>query len=167
MGKQVFDSRLKEKMMDSNENNDSTNPKTADLSALRINRTREEKIKRRRWPKFIPWILIVAVLVVAYFVVKDRLAQGISVNTTSVRVIKGVSAKATLSASGYVVAQRQSAVASKGTGRLVYLAVEEGDEVMEGQLIARIESEDVRAGLALAVANLDYAIADRKPIRPG
>ncbi len=160
MEKQVFNSRLKEKMMDSNENNDSTNPKTADLSALRINRTREEKIKRRRWPRFIPWILLVAILVTAYFVVKDRLAQGISVNATTVRVINGASAKATLSASGYVVAQRQSAVASKGTGRLVYLAVEEGDEVMEGQLIARIESDDVRANLDLAIANLDYAIAD-------
>jgi HlyD family secretion protein len=160
MEKQIFDSRLKEKMVDSKENNDSTNPKTADLTALRINRTREEKIKRRRWPKFIPWILLVGILVVAYFIAKDRLAQGISVNATAVRVIKGASAKATLSASGYVVAQRQSAVASKGTGRLVYLAVEEGDEVTEGQLIAQVESDDVRANLELAIANLDYAVAD-------
>jgi len=159
MKEQVSDSRLKEYEMDSEDNN-STNPKTADLSALRINRRQEERIKRRRWPRFIPWILIISVIVVGYFIAKNRLAQGVSVNTTTVRLVKGASAKATLSASGYVVAQRQSAVASKGTGRLVYLAVEEGDEVQEGQLIAQVESDDVRANLDLALANLEYAIAD-------
>jgi RND family efflux transporter MFP subunit len=50
-----------------------------------------------------------------------------------------------LNASGYVVAQRKAAVASKATGRLVWLGVEEGSAVREGEVIARIESADVRA----------------------
>ncbi len=160
MSRETTHSRIKDYRMDEKENNRSSNPETADLSALKINRLKEEKIKRRRWPKFIPWILIVAMLVVGYFIVLDRIKQGKPVDTTTVRLVKGASAQATLSASGYVVAQRQSAVASKGTGRLEYLAVEEGDRVESGDVIARIENDDVRANLDLARANLQYAIAD-------
>ncbi len=73
-----------------------------------------------------------------------------------------------LNASGYVVAQRKAAVASKATGRLVWLGVEEGSLVRGGQVLARIENDDVRAGEAQAVANLasnrafvDQALAER------
>ena len=52
--------------MDSKDTQENSNPKTADLSALKINRQREEKIKRRKWPKVIPWILIPAILVVHF-----------------------------------------------------------------------------------------------------
>jgi RND family efflux transporter MFP subunit len=64
---------------------------------------------------------------------------------------------ALLTASGYVVAQRQAAVSSKATGRLVFLGVEEGDRVKEGEILARVESEDVEAELSIARANLDVA----------
>ncbi|HDS01828.1 MAG TPA: efflux RND transporter periplasmic adaptor subunit [candidate division Zixibacteria bacterium] len=160
MSRETTRSRIKEYRMDEKENNQTNNPETADLSALRINRLKEERIKRRRWPKFIPWILVVAAMVIGYFIVLDRIKQGKKVDTTNVRLVKGASAQATLSASGYVVAQRQSAVASKATGRLEYMAVEEGDLVEEGQIIARIENADVRAMLDLARANLKYARAD-------
>jgi len=42
-------------------------------------------------------------------------------------------ASAVLTASGYVVARRKAAVASKGTGRLVFLGVEEGDKVKKAR----------------------------------
>ncbi|MFQ5637001.1 MAG: efflux RND transporter periplasmic adaptor subunit [bacterium] len=64
-----------------------------------------------------------------------------------------------LTASGYVVAQRQAAVASKGTGRLELLRVEEGDEVKKGHIIARLEHNDVDASLKQAEANLEMAKA--------
>ena len=50
-----------------------------------------------------------------------------------------------LNASGYVVAQRKSALASKVTGRLIWLGVEEGSRIKKGEVIARLESEDVEA----------------------
>lgn len=62
-----------------------------------------------------------------------------------------------LNASGYVVAQRRAAVASKGTGRLVELRVREGDRVKKGELIGRLESDDMEAALARAGANLNVA----------
>ena len=73
-----------------------------------------------------------------------------------------------LNASGYVVAQRKAAVASKGTGRLVWLGVEEGSFVKEGQVIARLESDDLkavtqqtRAALAAARSNRETSRAQR------
>jgi RND family efflux transporter MFP subunit len=69
-------------------------------------------------------------------------------------------ANAVLTASGYVVAQQKAAVASKGTGRLEYLGVQEGDRVKKGQLIGRLEDQDVLAALARAHADLQLARAD-------
>jgi len=68
-------------------------------------------------------------------------------------------ANSVLTASGYVVAQRKADVASKGTGRLEYLAVIEGDRVKKGSVLGRIESSDVDAALGQAKASLDVAKA--------
>ena len=65
-----------------------------------------------------------------------------------------------LTASGYVVARRKAAVASKGTGTLVFLGVDEGDRVKKGQVIARLEDSDVVAALQRARENLRVAEAD-------
>lgn len=74
---------------------------------------------------------------------------------------------AVLNASGYVVAQRKAAVASKITGRLISLSVEEGSRVKTGEVIARLENEDslaalnrARANVNLARSNLDQAKAE-------
>jgi RND family efflux transporter MFP subunit len=69
----------------------------------------------------------------------------------------GRALSALLTASGYVVAQRQAAVSSKATGRLVHLGVEEGDRVTAGQLLGRVESADVEAELARAEAQAEVA----------
>jgi HlyD family secretion protein len=55
------------------------------------------------------------------------------------------------------VAQRKAAVASKATGRLEWLGVEEGSVVKSGQLLARLENRDVGATRAHAAANLATA----------
>jgi multidrug efflux pump subunit AcrA (membrane-fusion protein) len=57
-----------------------------------------------------------------------------------------------LTASGYVVPRRKSALASKVTGRLVWLGVEEGSRVKKDDVVARLESQDVEAAKALAAA---------------
>ena len=50
-----------------------------------------------------------------------------------------------LNATGYVVAQRKAAIASKATGRLEWLGVAEGSRVKAGDVIARIDNRDVVA----------------------
>ena len=70
-----------------------------------------------------------------------------------------------LNASGYVVAQRKAAVASKATGRLVWLGVEEGSIVRKGEILARIENADVLAGQSQAAANLNSSRSTRDQLQ--
>ena len=58
------------------------------------------------------------------------------------------------------MARRKAAVASKGTGTLVFLGVDEGDRVKKGQIIARLDDSDVVATLQRARENLRLAEAD-------
>lgn len=71
-------------------------------------------------------------------------------------------ANSLLTATGYVVARQKAAIASKGTGRLVALNVEEGDRVKKDQIIGRLESSDVEAALAQSKATLNVARAGKE-----
>jgi HlyD family secretion protein len=91
---------------------------------------------------------------------KNWLNPGVEVQLNTASLTTPSQANAVLTASGYVVARRKAAVASKGTGTLVYLAVEEGDRVKKGQVIARLDDSDVMASLQRARENLRVAEAD-------
>jgi len=139
--------------------------KNADLAALRINRS-PEATEAGPAGRALRWLLIglptAAILVVgAVFVITGgALSAALPVRLTPATMVSPMRAGAVLVASGYVVAQRKAAVASKGTGRLVYLGVVEGDRVRAGQVIARIEDADVKAQLAQAQANLQVSRAE-------
>lgn len=62
-----------------------------------------------------------------------------------------------LNATGYVVAQRKAAVASKATGRLEWLGVAEGSRVKANEVIARLDNKDVSAQLDQAAAAVKVA----------
>jgi RND family efflux transporter MFP subunit len=134
--------------------------KNADLTALRIDRA--EATARGGGPP--RWLLVgapaVLLLVVVALLVARSLGGSLSVHLTPATLVSPAQANVVVIASGYVVAQRKAAVASKGTGRLVYLGVVEGDRVRRGQVIARIEDADVKAQLAQAQANLQLGRAD-------
>ncbi len=65
-----------------------------------------------------------------------------------------------LNATGRVVAQRRASVSSKGTGRLEWLGVQEGQMVREGDVIARLENRDVAAQREQAAAQVQAARAN-------
>jgi RND family efflux transporter MFP subunit len=129
-----------------------------DLSDLKI----ERKEKRANQPpprmqRFVEMALIfsaaVIVIVIAWLVFRP--AEPVSV--TSVSRFYPSQTITVLNASGYVVAQRKAAVASKVTGRLDAISVEEGSRIKKGEVIARLEGEDLKAQRAQAVANLAAA----------
>lgn len=66
---------------------------------------------------------------------------------------------ARITASGTIVPIRTVNISPKASGRLDELYVEQGDRVTAGQIIARMDSADVRARLAQAQANLAEAKA--------
>ena len=67
---------------------------------------------------------------------------------------------ALLNATGYVVAQRKAAVASKATGRLDWLGVAEGSRVKKDEIIARLENRDMVANMENAAAGIKVAKAN-------
>lgn len=126
-----------------------------DLSSLKINRNQEKHVNRKKYIKpIIITLIILVIIAIGYFSFKSFVSGEIEVTTTNASVISSSETSAVLTASGYVVAQRKAAVASKGTGRLVFLGVEEGDPVYKNQVIARLEDSDIKAQLAQAQANL-------------
>ena len=134
-----------------------------DLSALRIERTSYEskppkKSKRRK--KIFLWLVLMAAVAALLLVASRWLTPAVAVQLVSASLTSPAQANAVLTASGYVVARRKAAVASKGTGRLVYLGVQEGDKVKKGQVIARLEDSDVIAARDRARQNLRLAEAD-------
>jgi RND family efflux transporter MFP subunit len=140
--------------------------KNADLSGLRINRSQDEEPQpggRRSALKVIllPGIAIL-VIVLGYAFFWRSFESAIEVQLTAATLSSPSQANAVLTASGYVVAQRKAAVASKATGRLEYLGVVEGDRVKKGQVLARIEDTDMKAALDQARANLQLNEADLK-----
>jgi RND family efflux transporter MFP subunit len=138
--------------------------KNVDLASLRIDRSQQGaggQWKRFRWLRKIAlWAFVIGGLAVVLLFFWDILNPPIEVQLATVSLTSPAQANAVLTASGYVVARRKAAVASKGTGTLVFLGVEEGDRVKKGQVIARLDDSDVAATLQRARENLRLAEAD-------
>ena len=134
-----------------------------DLSSLRIDRTSPDpRTPRNSRPirKLIFWAVMTAAVVVLALLLRTWLTPAVEVQFATASLTSPSQANAVLTASGYVVARRKAAVASKGTGRLIFLGVEEGDKVKKGQVIARLEDSDVAAARDRARENLRLAEAD-------
>ena len=133
--------------------------KNIDLSSLKIDR--KENSNSGNTKKTIIYLVTVVVLLIGfYFLIPKFFTSTQEVSQVTVTLVSPSQVTALLNASGYVVAQRKAAVASKGTGRLVFLGVVEGDAVKANQIIARLEDSDIKALLAQANANLKFAEAD-------
>jgi RND family efflux transporter MFP subunit len=142
---------------------DKTQMEKEDLSQLKITRTGPAAATsgRRRYKGRIFLVIVILFLVVTGILYwQGVLEPAREVEITTVSLIYPSQAYTVLNASGYVVAQRKAAVASKGTGRLEILAVEEGTRVKKGQIIARLENADLQAALSQAQAQVNTAKAN-------
>jgi len=132
--------------------------KNADLSSLKIDRSNNNP---KSSLKFVIYGLVLIIIIIAgYFIISSFTNSAIEVKLTTVVKQSPAKSNAILTASGYVVAQRKAAIASKGTGRLIYLGVVEGDKVKKDQVIGRLEDNDIRAQLEQAKANVQLQQAD-------
>jgi RND family efflux transporter MFP subunit len=131
----------------------------ADLESLRRSEAPETSRKGL-------WILLgVVILALGGGALAWRSANAaVEVATVTPSVERTSSAPAgtpVLTASGYIVARREAIVSSKIQGRLAELSVEEGSELNEGDLIARLESSDFVASVARARAQVQQASASQ------
>jgi RND family efflux transporter MFP subunit len=127
-----------------------------DLSKLKIDKDKAAFRPRRKKKFFYP-VLILMGLLLGLFIILGILRPTMKVRTATVTQIYPSQAFTILNASGYVVPQRKSALASKVTGRLIWLGVEEGNRVKKDQVVARLESQDVTAAKDQAHAHVKAA----------
>lgn len=137
----------------------------ADLSSLTIDKTKrgEDNSPRRRRSYGLPIFTVLILITAVYF---GRMgwqaifAKAIPVDLVQASLRSPSEQLSILTASGYVVAPRKAAVASKATGLMVQLNVKEGDRVKQDQILARLEDNDIRALLSEAEAGLALSLAD-------
>jgi HlyD family secretion protein len=126
-------------------------PTRAPLSSLKTART-GASLTRRRGRRWLVWAAVLVLLsALIGFLLAARKPE---VQASSVMTAYPSAQFAQLAASGYVVAQRRAAVASKASGRLVELRVREGSPVKAGALIARLDASDVDAAILAARAGI-------------
>lgn len=105
---------------------------------------------------FLAVVLLIAVAAAAYALLRDG---AVEVETaTAVAATTGTGGgSAVLNASGYVVARRQATVSAKTTGQIAELMIEEGMNVKEGQVIAKLDDSTTRPSYDLAQRQLESA----------
>src|ERR1043165_145517 len=121
-----------------------------DLDALRIERE-PERPATARW---IVWTGLLLLLAAAGFGGYRWItrARPVEVQVATVTARAAGTQAAVLNASGYVTARRRATVSSKITGKVTEVDVEEGRNVVQGQVLARLDDSAPRASLALAQA---------------
>ena len=128
-----------------------------DISKLKIDKSDAMQYRRVRRKLSLKIAAFIFALVIGFIFYRLVFNPVVEVKVSTVSQVYPSQTFTLLNASGYVVAQRKAAVASKITGRLEWLGVEEGSKVKKGQVIAKLEGEDVAAARDQAIANLDNA----------
>ena len=132
----------------------------SELASLRIDREAKRSSGRR-------WVIYGCLLIsfsagLGLYLAAGRLtaAEVEIVRPMVQRLDSGIPGTPVLTASGYVVARRKAVVSAKIQGRLAELNVEEGSRVVQGQVIARLDSADYQAQVDVARAQVQRAEAD-------
>ncbi|MEK7750112.1 MAG: efflux RND transporter periplasmic adaptor subunit, partial [Planctomycetota bacterium] len=129
-----------------------------DISKLKIDKSDAMQYRRGRRKLLLKITMLVSALIIGFILYRIVFNPVVEVKVSTVSQVYPSQTFTLLNASGYVVAQRKAAVASKITGRLEWLGVEEGSKVKKGQVIAKLEGEDAAAARDQAIANLDNAM---------
>lgn len=130
------------------------------LDSLRIDRDAVAGERPRRWPWLVSAAFVLLVLAGGgWWLLAREPEPAVEPETTPAPVAEPRRERsgAVLDASGYVTARRQATVSSKVTGKIVEVFVEEGMEVEEGQVLARLDDSTQRAAVRLSEANLEAA----------
>lgn len=141
--------------------------KPDDLSRLKIDRAAGASARAPRRSRWLRYAIVAIVVIGAGAWVARRYAGPVQVEAATVAAAYPTQAYTLLNAAGYVVPDRKAALSSKASGRLEWLGVQEGSHVKANEVVARLESKDVRATLeqasaqvALAEANLQQGLAE-------
>jgi len=128
-----------------------------DITKLRIDRSGAPvRASRRRKSLWLGGAVVAALAGGAWYAAQPH---PVTVQATTIVTSYPSQQYVVLNATGYVVAQRKAAIASKATGRLEWLGVAEGSRVKSGEVIARLDNRDVVAQAQSAEAAVRAARA--------
>src|SRR5882724_7454189 len=132
------------------------NPPKPKLDDLRIERSDKPESNSFTWMWGAIFLVVLVVTVGILWWIKWP--RAVEVRMVVAREVSSGSIDHTvLNASGYVTARRAATVSSKITGKVVEVMIEEGMKVQEGQILARLDDTNVKAGLRLAEAQSESA----------
>lgn len=131
-----------------------------DLSKLKIDRNGATGLTNRKRKSGLMVTLVVVIISVLFLIIYFRSITAIEIESATVTTAYPSQSFTLLNATGYVVAQRKAAVASKATGRVEWLGVTEGSKVKKGEIIAQLENKDVSATMEQAAASVKVAEAN-------
>src|ERR1700733_6312658 len=139
--------------------------KHEDLQSLRIDRSQRGDSGGEP-PAWARRYILVGVAVVALLGLVALAYRMFSADVPEVEVVRASAETSSndvggtvLSATGYIVAHHTINVNSKVTGRLLWIGVEKGDKVKEGQELVRLESQEFQASYVQARGALENAKA--------
>ncbi len=133
--------------------------KTARLNELKIDRNAPTQ-SSTSWVKWLAAAALTSLGLVLWLMDTSGASPPIPVKTSlAMASSPEAAASSVLDATGYVVARRQATVSSKATGKVIEVLIEEGLQVSEGQLLARLDDSIPRAQYELAASQLDSAHA--------
>lgn len=149
----------------------------SDLKSLQIDRSKRRDRDGGASPWATRWILIGVALFVLLGVgnfVMGKLNASTEVETVRAKAVTPSAAAAAgdvvLNATGYVIAAHKIELASKVVGRVLWIGVEKGDRVRQGQVLVRLEDDEYKAqvtqargGLMQLEARLAEAVAGNRP----
>jgi len=136
------------------------NDKSSLIDQLKIDRPPETQ-SSPRWLKWVAGALVVLALAGAAGWLLAPKSVPVSVATAELAPADvAIGPGSILDASGYVVARRQATVSSKITGKVVAVAIEEGQRVERDDVIARLDDTNARAAVAQARAQRAQAEAN-------
>ena len=137
------------------------------LESLRIDRSAQKpptKLRIRRMLALIAVLILAGAAVLIYTSYSPAISVQV-MRVSAVRQPTGREGGIALNATGYIVAHHEIQVASKVSGKVAWIGVEQGDQVKKNQVLVRLEDTEYRAQVEQAtgnLANLDAKLIELK-----
>lgn len=136
--------------------------KRIDVSSLRINRSRTGLGRNRVGLFVILSFLVVICVVFTLWLLDDIPFLNARVSTATVSRVSTSEASTVLTSSGYVIARKKAEISPKSVGRVSWINLEEGQKVEKGELVAKLENQELKAQRDEVASNLENARKELK-----
>ncbi len=138
---------------------------SANLAALRIDRSGAARPPTRRTARWLVWLVVLGALGAGGAFVAPRLEATVfktEVEVTEIAEVSPAQASIELTASGYVQAERSSNIAPKVPGRVAVVHVKQGQVVKAGEPLIELDPADDQAAIMAAKSQVAAAVAQAK-----